>query len=210
MRSLTALAGLLLLLTSSNHAQAPSHGPLFSPADLGILESPDRDEWQQPDRIMDALQIAEGSRVADVGAGGGWFTIRLARRVGPNGKVYAEDVQMQMIDSIRRRVDFEGLKNVEPILGTLDDPRLPPESERRADGGHLPAVARSGAGAAARESIARAERPARHRGLEQGRGRGPWPAAERAGRPREDPAGRRRRPASSFARTRNFFGTSTC
>jgi ubiquinone/menaquinone biosynthesis C-methylase UbiE len=124
MRSLTALAGLLLLLTSSNHAQAPSHGPLFSPADLGILESPDRDEWQQPDRIMDALQIAEGSRVADVGAGGGWFTIRLARRVGPNGKVYAEDVQMQMIDSIRRRVEFEGLKNVEPILGTLDDPRL--------------------------------------------------------------------------------------
>ncbi len=65
--------------------QRPAHGRLFPPEDLGILESPDRDEWQQPDRIMDALSIAEASHVADVGAGGGWFTIRLARRVGPNG-----------------------------------------------------------------------------------------------------------------------------
>lgn len=107
------------------HAQPPTHGRLFPPEDLGILESPDRDEWQQPERIMDALLIADGSRVADLGAGGGWFTIRLARRVGPNGRVYAEDIQRQMIDSINLRVANQRLTNVETILGTMDDPRLP-------------------------------------------------------------------------------------
>lgn len=106
-------------------AQRPTHGRLFRPDDLGILESPDRVEWQQPERIMDALLIAEASRVADLGAGGGWFTVRLAHRVGPNGVVYAEDVQHQMIDSTRRRVANQGLTNVEFILGTDDNPHLP-------------------------------------------------------------------------------------
>jgi ubiquinone/menaquinone biosynthesis C-methylase UbiE len=99
--------------------------PLFPPEDLGILEGPDRDEWQQPDRIMDVLGIADGSRVADLGAGGGWFTLRLARRVGPNGVVYAEDIQRPMIEAIQRRVEREGLANVRTILGTATDPRLP-------------------------------------------------------------------------------------
>lgn len=103
----------------------PASPSLFSPEDLNILEGPDREEWQQPDRIMDALRIADGSRVADVGAGGGWFTIRLAHRVGPNGRVYAEDIQPLMIAAIERRVRREGLVNVQPILGTPTDPRLP-------------------------------------------------------------------------------------
>jgi ubiquinone/menaquinone biosynthesis C-methylase UbiE len=74
---------------------------------------------------MDALSIADGAAVADLGAGGGWFTIRLARRVGPNGVVYAEDIQPEMIESIRRRVEREQLKNVRPVLGAPTDPRLP-------------------------------------------------------------------------------------
>ena len=74
---------------------------------------------------MDALRIADGSVVADLGAGSGWFTIRLARRVGPNGKVYAEDIQREMIDAIDRRRKREGLRNVEPILGSALDPQLP-------------------------------------------------------------------------------------
>jgi len=98
---------------------------LFPPSELGILEGPDRDDWQQPDRVMDALGIADGSSVADLGAGGGWFTTRLALRVGPNGVVYAEDIQREMIESIRRRVDREGLRNVRTILGSPDDPNLP-------------------------------------------------------------------------------------
>lgn len=101
-----------------------SRGRLFPPEELGTLEGPDRDEWQQPDRIMDKLLIADGSRVADLGAGGGWFTIRLARRVGPNGAVYAEDIQDRTIESIKKRVEHEGLQNVQEVLGTPDDPRL--------------------------------------------------------------------------------------
>lgn len=101
------------------------HGRLFPPEDLGVLEGPDRDAWQQPEQVMDALAIADGSRVADLGAGGGWFTVRLSRRVGPNGRVYAEDIQPQMIESIARRVSREGLANVVTILGTPDDPKLP-------------------------------------------------------------------------------------
>jgi len=101
-------------------------GHLFPPENLGLLESPDRAAWQKPDQIMDALGIADGSKVADIGPGAGWFTIQLARRVGPNGHVYAEDVQRPMLEAIRRRVSREGLQNVEPRLGTETDPNLPP------------------------------------------------------------------------------------
>jgi len=101
------------------------HGRLFPPQDLGLLEGPDRDAWQKPDQIMDALGIAEGSVVADIGAGAGWFTIRLARRVGPNGVVYAQDVQREMLDAIRRRVGREELRNVETRLATARSPNLP-------------------------------------------------------------------------------------
>jgi ubiquinone/menaquinone biosynthesis C-methylase UbiE len=102
-----------------------AHGRLFPPENLGLLEGPDREDWQQPDRVMDELGIADGARVADLGAGGGWFTVRLAHRVGPNGRVFAQDIQPQMLESIRRRVMREGLDNVETILGTPEDPRLP-------------------------------------------------------------------------------------
>ncbi len=102
------------------------HARLFRPQDLGVLEGPDRDAWQRPDDIMDRLLIAEGSVVADLGAGGGWFTVRLARRVGPNGRVYAQDIQHQMIEAIQRRVTREGMKDrVTEVLGTANDPKLP-------------------------------------------------------------------------------------
>ena len=105
--------------------QAATHGRLFPPEDLGLLEAPDRDIWQRPDQIMDALGIAEASVVADIGAGGGWFTVRLARRVGPNGIVYAEDVQAEMLAAISRRVAAEGLTNVRTGARQGSDPRLP-------------------------------------------------------------------------------------
>ncbi|CAN5864252.1 hypothetical protein BH24ACI5_BH24ACI5_05490 [soil metagenome] len=75
---------------------------------------------------MDFLEIAEGSVVADLGAGGGWFTIRLANRVGPNGRVYAEDIQPEMISAISRRAERENLKSrIQTVLGTSLDPQLP-------------------------------------------------------------------------------------
>lgn len=103
----------------------PRQRQLFPPKDLGLLSAPDRDDWNKPDLIMDTLGIADGATVADLGAGGGWFTIRLARRVGPNGLVYAQDIQEQMIEAIGRRVQQEGLTNVRTVLGTQMDPRLP-------------------------------------------------------------------------------------
>jgi len=120
----------LLVLTGNVFVAAQHPAPpqrrIFSPRDLGLLEPPDREAWQRPDQVMDSLQIAEGSVVADLGAAGGWFTIRLARRVGPFGRVYAEDIQRLMIEVIQRRVQREGLNNVIPRLGTKDDPGLPP------------------------------------------------------------------------------------
>jgi SAM-dependent methyltransferase len=107
-------------------AQSKSSKPkLFAPLDLGLLEGPDREQWQKPDQIMDALLIAEGSIVAEIGAAGAWFTVRLAQRVGQNGKVYAEDIQPEMIEAINRRAQRENLTNVKPILGAARDPRLP-------------------------------------------------------------------------------------
>jgi predicted methyltransferase len=114
-----------VLLSAAVAAQQRQHGRLFPPQDLGLLEGPDRDAWQRPEQIMDHLRIGEGSVVADLGAGGGWFTIRLAQRVGPNGRVYAEDVQQEMIGSINRRVEREGLTWVKTVLGTPVDPQLP-------------------------------------------------------------------------------------
>ena len=104
---------------------APQHGRLFPPEQLGLLEGPDREAWQRPEDVMDWLNISENSVVADLGAGGGWFTVRLAYRVGPNGRVYAEDIQHQMIEAINRRVSREGLRNVRTILGAPTDPGLP-------------------------------------------------------------------------------------
>jgi ubiquinone/menaquinone biosynthesis C-methylase UbiE len=101
---------------------------LFAPQDLGLLEPPDREAWQKPDQVMDALRVAEGTTVADLGAGGGWFTMRLARRVGRFGRVYAVDVQRLMIEAIERRVEREGLNNVTAILGEYDNPKLPPDA----------------------------------------------------------------------------------
>jgi ubiquinone/menaquinone biosynthesis C-methylase UbiE len=123
----------VLLASATIAAQTPAKRPtggqhgtrLFPPQDLGLLEAPDRDEWQKPQQILDALGIAEASVVADFGAGAGWFTVRLARRVGPNGRVYAQDVQQEMLAAISRRVAREGLSNVRSVLGRPDDPMLP-------------------------------------------------------------------------------------
>lgn len=122
----------LAILSTSLFAQSRQQGGherrLFPPSDLGLLDAPDRDLWQRPDQIMDALGIADASVVADIGAGSGWFTIRLARRVGPQGLVFAQDVQKEMIAAISRRVSREGLSNVRYVLGAGDDPKLQPNT----------------------------------------------------------------------------------
>src|SRR5215813_13200082 len=86
-----------------------------------------RDAWQQPDRVMDALGIKAGSVVGDIGAGGGYFTFHLAQRVGPNGKVYSEDILEDEVKKIREQAESEKLVQIEGTLGAKDDPKLPAE-----------------------------------------------------------------------------------
>lgn len=119
------------LLSGQQKPADGRHPRLFAPQNLGLLEPPDREAWQKPDQVMDALHVADSTVVADLGAGGGWFTVRLARRVGPNGRVYAVDVQQLMLEAIRRRVQREGYTNVTPVLGAYTDPQLP--SDARTD-----------------------------------------------------------------------------
>jgi arsenite methyltransferase len=84
-----------------------------------------RDDWQQPQRVMTALNVRPGDQVADLGSGGGYFTFRLAEAVGPAGKVYAVDVDPDMVDLIAKRAKQETASNIDPILAKPDDPLLP-------------------------------------------------------------------------------------
>ena len=84
-----------------------------------------RDSWQRPAEVMNALGVRPGSAVADVGAGDGYFSFHLASRVGAQGKVYAEDISESQVEKIRERAKKEGLSQIQTVLGTEDDPKLP-------------------------------------------------------------------------------------
>ncbi|HUQ08027.1 MAG TPA: class I SAM-dependent methyltransferase [Kofleriaceae bacterium] len=89
-----------------------------------VFDDPARDEWQKPDELVAALKLAPDARVADVGAGTGYFAVRLARAV-PQGKVYAIDIEPDMIRYMGERAQREGLANLAAVLGTADDARIP-------------------------------------------------------------------------------------
>jgi predicted methyltransferase len=131
-KSFVALFASALLAVPNLRAQAvaaPSH-PTSTPyaGDLRIFEEPGREQRLQIDRVMDLLHIKPGSTVADIGAGGGWFSVRAARRVAPNGRVIAEEINPKAIASIQQRAKRERLSNIETLLGTPDDPKLAPGS----------------------------------------------------------------------------------
>ena len=150
------LAACALAIVASLSAASPRTGPrprCFRPRTWACSKGPDRDAWQKPDPVMDALGIAERSAVADVGAGGGWFTVRLARRVGPNGMVYAQDVQQQMLEAISRRVEREGFSNVVYVAANGSTRGCPRGARRGADRRRVPRV-RESRGAAARFAAA--------------------------------------------------------
>ena len=90
------------------------------------LVRPEREAEEAPDAALDAIGIAAGSTVADIGAGVGYFTWRIAGRVGPSGKVFANDIQRQMLETLRKNMADRHITNVEPVLGAEDDPKLPP------------------------------------------------------------------------------------
>jgi len=96
--------------------------------DLSIFDYPDREQKLHVNQVMDALAIAPGKNVADIGAGAGWFTVRAARRVMETGRVYAVEINPEAIRHIEERAQQEKLVNIKTVLGAEDDPRLPPGS----------------------------------------------------------------------------------
>jgi ubiquinone/menaquinone biosynthesis C-methylase UbiE len=96
-----------------------------------IWDHPSRNDWQQPERIVELLDLAEGMSVADIGAGTGYFNPHLSKAVGPAGKVYAVDVEESLVEHMRERAASEDTPNVVPVLGEYDDPKIPVESVDR-------------------------------------------------------------------------------
>jgi ubiquinone/menaquinone biosynthesis C-methylase UbiE len=92
------------------------------------LDRPEREREESTSEAIKALRLQPGMVVADVGAGSGYYTVRLARAVGPTGRVYATDVQRGMLDLIERRVKEERLTNVVTVLGSDTDPSLPAQA----------------------------------------------------------------------------------
>jgi SAM-dependent methyltransferase len=121
----------LLLVASSAFAQGQhpisgrKYAGVMGSAGADWLVRPERAEEEQPDKAIALLGIAKGATVADIGAGNGYMTWRLAERVGPAGKVYAVDIQQEMLEMLRKNMLQRKLKNVETVLGVYDDPKLP-------------------------------------------------------------------------------------
>jgi ubiquinone/menaquinone biosynthesis C-methylase UbiE len=113
-------------------ARRHRRGRYGNPADLDRMiarqEAPTRAAWQQPDAVIRALGLRRGQVVADIGAGPGYFSRRLARALGPSGQVYAVEPEPAILDVLRDRLDAARVKNVTPVLGRGDDPLLPDRS----------------------------------------------------------------------------------
>jgi ubiquinone/menaquinone biosynthesis C-methylase UbiE len=107
----------------------PVSGRVFAPVmgvgGAGWLERPERENEEAPSKAIDLLELKPGMVVADIGAGSGYYSSRIAKQVGPAGHVYATDIQPGMIAILERRIKSEALTNVTAILGGMDDPKLP-------------------------------------------------------------------------------------
>jgi ubiquinone/menaquinone biosynthesis C-methylase UbiE len=125
-------AGLAVTLVAQTPGVHPISGRRFAPVmgwqGADWLERHEREEEENPDAAISALKIAEGASIADIGAGSGYMTMKLSARVGPTGKVYANDIQPQMLQMLAGRLASRKITNVVLVQGTLDDPKLPDAS----------------------------------------------------------------------------------
>jgi ubiquinone/menaquinone biosynthesis C-methylase UbiE len=92
------------------------------------LERPEREKEEQPAKLIEALKVKPGEVIADIGAGSGYYAFRLSKLAGSKGKILAVDIQPEMLDLIRKRMKEQHITNVEPIQGTITDPKLPAQS----------------------------------------------------------------------------------
>ncbi len=125
---LAALAVTVLEAQSRHPVSGRVIAPVMGAAGAAWLERPEREAEEAPSKAIAALKLQPGQTVADIGAGSGYYTVRLARAVGPAGRVFATDIQPAMLNLLRANVDKAGLANVTPVLGTPDDPHLPAAS----------------------------------------------------------------------------------
>lgn len=127
------LLSLLLASGLANPASAEErhhiHNRYGNPADLDryidMLMDPQRNAWQQPDRVVKALGLQSGQTACDIGAGPGYFTLRLARAVGESGRVFAVDVEPRILAELRDNIDKSGARNITPVLGLAEHSLLP-------------------------------------------------------------------------------------
>jgi SAM-dependent methyltransferase len=132
-RLLVVLLALALVVPLRLAAQQPGVHPVsgrvyaqtMSVEGAPWLERDERVEEEDPDRALRILKLPKGAVVADIGAGSGYMSVRMAKIVGPQGKVYANDIQPGMLDLVKKNAQKAKLTNVETILGAIDDPRLP-------------------------------------------------------------------------------------
>jgi ubiquinone/menaquinone biosynthesis C-methylase UbiE len=135
-RSLVTLLVTAATLVPAQAAQAPKtqhemhrlHGD--PAAYIAALEDPKRDAYQKPHEVMEALAVKPGEVIADIGAGSGYFAVRLAHHVGPSGRVYAVDISPEMIRHLHKRIRDAKLLNLSPILAEPGDPLLPQAVDR--------------------------------------------------------------------------------
>lgn len=126
------LAPLLVLsaapapLALGRQASERRPAPVMGPRGADWLEREGRDEEQRPREVIRKMGLRDGDVVADVGCGTGYFARRMARAVAPSGRVYAVDIQQEMLDRMQGLLAKEGVTNVVPVLGEADDPKLPP------------------------------------------------------------------------------------
>lgn len=128
------LASTFPLAASDSSAQGPPRykgrviAPVMSASGADWLNRAEREKMEMPDRLLDALQLEPGMTVADVGAGIGYFSWRIARRVGPEGRVLAVEIQPEMLERLGAEMRKRDISNVRSILGTPVDPLLPAQS----------------------------------------------------------------------------------
>jgi len=110
------------------HEKGHHHIPRSAEEWVRTLENPERDEWQQPARVVESLHLQPGQAIADIGAGSGYFSVRMAREVGEKGKVFAVDIDRGLIDHLANRGREEELPQLIPVPAEPDDPKLAPAS----------------------------------------------------------------------------------